>query len=299
MPCTRTETCIEAILAYLGGNGFYWKVVRHTEQDDLLEIRRAEGGIRAWAAEPGEYYIGFDGTYGGLWRRCGQPPQHLVGVGFTAQGTFTSLPYQRVPLPSSVSKSLAWLFQGIPHDEQILGDFGYSGHGAAGFELDRVDPRELERQYASSSSHPDHDSHDENEEGHIVIVAHSIQDTGDPPKFVLVPEEVLTHITILSGGTTIQAKRADMVYWKPTATSGQVFSTGSICFYGSLPWNKFDNSISTCTLLSSVTDMCVCSGRESCCCALCPSCSHTSTLMHLIFESFLVLFVVVVVINKK
>ncbi len=62
-------------LVYLGGNGFYWKVARHKEAPGAIEIRRGEGGIRAWAAEPGEYYNAFDGEYGGLWRRNGRPPQ--------------------------------------------------------------------------------------------------------------------------------------------------------------------------------------------------------------------------------
>jgi hypothetical protein len=44
-----------------------------------LEIRRGEGGIRAWASEPGEYYHQLDGQYGGLWRRCGRPPASLNG----------------------------------------------------------------------------------------------------------------------------------------------------------------------------------------------------------------------------
>jgi N,N-dimethylformamidase len=43
-------------LHYLGGNGFYWRIAVHSENDGLLEIRRAEDGIRAWAAEAGEYY---------------------------------------------------------------------------------------------------------------------------------------------------------------------------------------------------------------------------------------------------
>jgi len=43
-------------LAYLGGNGFYWRVAMSPEIPDVLEIRRAEGGIRNWAAEPGEYF---------------------------------------------------------------------------------------------------------------------------------------------------------------------------------------------------------------------------------------------------
>ena len=40
-------------LVYLGGNGFYWRVALHDDVPGAVEIRRAEGGIRAWAAEPG------------------------------------------------------------------------------------------------------------------------------------------------------------------------------------------------------------------------------------------------------
>ena len=82
---------------YLGGNGFYWKIALSKEQPGLLEIRRAEGGIRAWAAEAGEYYNQLDGEYGGLWRRNGRPPQELVGVGFTAQGAFAGSYYRIKP----------------------------------------------------------------------------------------------------------------------------------------------------------------------------------------------------------
>ena len=56
-------------LMYLGGNGWYWKIAYHPELPGLMEVRRAEGGIRTWAAEPGEYYHSFSGEYGGLWRR--------------------------------------------------------------------------------------------------------------------------------------------------------------------------------------------------------------------------------------
>ncbi|ETX04223.1 MAG: hypothetical protein ETSY2_30015, partial [Candidatus Entotheonella gemina] len=38
-------------LMYLGGNGFYWRVALHPEWPGAVEIRRNEGGIRAWAAE--------------------------------------------------------------------------------------------------------------------------------------------------------------------------------------------------------------------------------------------------------
>lgn len=205
-------------LAYLGGNGFYWRVALHPENKGLIEIRRAEGGIRAWAAEPGEYYSAMDGTYGGLWRRNGRPPQRLAGVGFSAQGTFSGSYYRRTS--ASYDQKFAWLFDGV--EDEILGDFGLCGGGAAGFELDRVDYRlgspENTVILASSENHDD--------------------------SFVLVPEEHLTHITNWPGKPTEQLIRADLAYIE-TETGGAIFSTGSITFCGSLPVNNFQNNIST------------------------------------------------------
>ena len=202
-------------LHYLGGNGFYWRIARHKEEPSLLEIRRAEDGLRAWASEPGEYYNAFDGAYGGLWRRNGRAPQQLVGVGFTAQGTFNGMPYKRV----CFDPKFDWVFEGI--DDDIIGDFGFSGNGAAGFELDRTDQK----------LDPGHS---------INILAQSFA-TDD--HFILVPEEQLTHLTNLSGGPESEVKRADMIYFE-TPTGGRVFSVGSITFCGSLPWNNFDNTVS-------------------------------------------------------
>jgi len=202
-------------LVYLGGNGFYWRIVRHPEDPALLEIRRSEDGLRAWASEPGEYYNAFDGSYGGLWRRNGRPPQQLVGIGFTAQGNFVGMPYKRI----CYDKNMDWVFDGINDD--LLGDFGYSGHGAAGFELDRRDEKL-----------------DDGED--ITILAQSYDEDN---RFILVPEEMLTHLTNLSGVPEADVKRADMVYFK-THTGGQVFAAGSITFCGSLPWNNYDNNVS-------------------------------------------------------
>src|SRR5690606_8459617 len=124
-------------LCYLGGNGFYWKIARPAHMPHMLEIRRAEGGIRAWAAEPGEYYHQLDGGYGGMWRRNGCPPQKVGGVGFTVQGVFEGSAYRRTP--ESHEPEASWIFQGVDTDR--FGDFGLSGGGAAGFELDQVDDR--------------------------------------------------------------------------------------------------------------------------------------------------------------
>ena len=181
----------------------------------MLEIRRAEDGIRAWASEPGEYYNAFDGKYGGLWRRNGRPPQKLVGVGFTAQGNFIGMPYKR----TCFDEQLEWVFEGV--DDKILGDFGLSGGGAAGFELDRVDSKLGGDQKIT-----------------ILAQSHDLED-----KFMLVPEEQLTHLTNVSGEAEINVKRADMVYFQ-VPEGGNVFSVGSITFCGSLPHNQFINNIS-------------------------------------------------------
>jgi N,N-dimethylformamidase len=194
---------------YLGGNGFYWKVAMSPERDGVIEIRRAEGGIRAWAAEPGEYYNQFDGEYGGLWRRNGRAPQRLAGVGFTAQGNFLGSYYRRTGTASD--PRVAWMFDGVQAD--ILGDHGLSGHGAAGFELDRADTR---------LGTPEH----------ALVVARSENHPPDAP-WVLVPEEALTHITTWPGEPAAELIRADMTFFE-TPAGGAVFSTGSITFCGSL-----------------------------------------------------------------
>lgn len=208
-------------LMYLGGNGFYWRVALSRFKDGLIEIRRGEGGLRAWAAEPGEYYNQFDGAYGGLWRRNGRPPQKLTGVGFTAQGQFVGSPYRRTD--ASRSRRLAWMFDGIEGD--VIGAAGFSGNGAAGFELDRAD-------------------HRLGTPANAVVVARS---EGHPKEhWILTHEEQLTHITTVPGGPPERHIHADMVYIEVPG-GGAVFSTGSITYCGSLPWNNFDNDISRLT----------------------------------------------------
>ena len=204
---------------YLGGNGFYWKVALSPEKDGVIEIRRGEGGIRAWAAEPGEYYNQFDGEYGGLWRRNGRPPQHLCGVGFTAQGNFSGSYYRKHA--EAADSRVAWMFDGV--DEEIFGDHGLSAHGAAGFELDRTDKR---------LGTPEH----------AVVVASSEGHPPDAP-WILVPEEMLTHIVTWPGEPAKDLIRADMTFFE-CPNGGAVFSTGSITFCGSLVTNNFDNDVS-------------------------------------------------------
>jgi N,N-dimethylformamidase len=206
-------------LVYLGGNGFYWKIAQDPARDGVLEVRRAEGGIRAWAAEPGEYFQQFDGQYGGLWRRNARPPQKLVGVGFTAQGNFVGSHY-RIDPAARQDPRVAWVLAGVQAD--TVGGEGFSGHGAAGFELDRVDTR-----LGSPAN--------------AVVIARSENHPPEAP-WVLVPEEQLTHITTIPGQPHKDLIRADMT-WFDVPGGGEVFSVGSITFCGSLPVHGFDNDI--------------------------------------------------------
>jgi N,N-dimethylformamidase len=204
-------------LAYLGGNGFYWRIARTQGMPHVIELRRAEGGIRAWAAEPGEYYHALDGEFGGLWRRNRRPPQMLAGVGFSGQGLFEGTHYRR--LPASRYPANAWIFEGI--EDEIIGDYGLSGGGAAGFEMDRAD---------KALGTPEN----------AVILARS----EDPPaSFVTVPEELLSHLHTVSGEPPNELKRAEIVYFD-TPSGGAVFSVGSITFCGSLWREGFEGPVS-------------------------------------------------------
>jgi N,N-dimethylformamidase len=204
-------------LCYLGGNGFYWRVARDKARPHLIELRRAEGGIRTWAAEPGEYFHQTDGQLGGLWRRNRRPPQMLTGVGFSCQAAFEGVHYRR--LPSSREQRFAWMFDGI--DEDVLGDYGLSGGGAAGFELDRADPM---------LGTPDG----------AVILARS---EGRLPSFQTVPEELLSNVITINGEPVEELSRGEIVYFD-TQAGGAVFSVGSITFCGSLWRNGFEGPIS-------------------------------------------------------
>lgn len=204
-------------LFYLGGNGFYWRIARSKNAPGMIELRRGEGGIRAWAAEPGEYYHQLDGAYGGLWRRNARYPQELAGVGFSAQGLFEGSYYRRTP--ASYEPEAQWIFDGI--DDERLGDFGFSGGGAAGFELDRAD--------FELGTPPD-----------TVILARS---EGHSGSFVVVPEELLSHIATLSGEKPADLIKGEIVLVRKPG-GGMVFSVGSITFCGSLLHNQSDNNIS-------------------------------------------------------
>ena len=202
-------------LMYLGGNGFYWRIAFDPEKPGVVEVRRSEGGIRAWAAEPGEAYHSFTGEYGGLWRRAGFPPNRLCGVGFTAQGFDASSFYRKTA--HATDPRARFVFEGV--EGEVIGDFGLFGDGAAGVEVDRYD--------ADLGSPP-----------HALVLARSERHT---PGLFRVPEELLaTHNMI--DGTTNSLVRADLVFFE-TAGGGAVFSVGSMAWICALPHNGYDNSV--------------------------------------------------------
>jgi N,N-dimethylformamidase len=206
-------------LAYLGANGFYWRIARDRLRPDLIEVRRAEGGIRLWAAESGEYFHAIDGQLGGLWRRNGRSPQALTGVGFSSQGPFDATYFRRTE--ASKVGPCAWVFEGVEGD--IVGDYGLSAGGAAGFELDRMD-----QSLGSPQS--------------AVVLATS---EGLPASFSVAPEDMLTESLSLAGEPPAALVRGDMTY-SVMPGGGAVFASGSITFCGSL-WRdrKPEGPIST------------------------------------------------------
>ncbi len=205
-------------LAYLGGNGFIWRCAMSDEMPGVVELRRAEDGIRYRDEEPGEYYHEFTGEYGGLWRRLGMAPQALVGVGTVAVGFDASGVYRRTP--ASFDSRAAFIFAGIGEDE-IIGDFGYLGGGASGGEIDAADPM--------LGTPP-----------HTLVVASS---KGHSENTWLVPDETGFHHSAMDGAQNPRVK-ADMTFFE-TPGGGAVFSTGSIAWSASLPHNGYANNVAT------------------------------------------------------
>jgi N,N-dimethylformamidase len=138
-------------------------------------------------------------------------------AGSGSQGLFEGSYYRR--MPGTADPRAARIFEGI--DDEILGDFGLSGGGAAGFELDRAD--------FELGTPPD-----------ALILARS---EAHQSHHVVVPEELLTHVTTVTGDRPQALIRADIVYFETTA-GGAVFSVGSITFCGSLSHNNYQNNIS-------------------------------------------------------
>lgn len=205
---------------YLGGNGFYWRTHYHPERPGIVEVRRAEDGIRSWAAEGGEYYASFTGELGGMWRRMGRAPQSVAGTGMTAQGFDSATYFERTP--ESDDPRVAFAFAGVAMNERI-GDFGIVGGGAAGWEIDRVD--------AALGTPP-----------HALVVARA---TTFSAAYNWMKEE-LSHTHTAITGTNCPHVHADMVFYE-TPQGGAVFAMSSIAWAGALSHNGYDNNVARIT----------------------------------------------------
>jgi len=203
-------------LMYLGGNGFYWVISYRDGEPEYMEVRKGEAGMRAWQAEPGEYYHQTSAERGGIWRNRARPPQKLTGVGFTTQGFDECHPYRR--MPDSYHRSVSWIFDGV--EGEVFGDFGLALGGAAGLETERYD--------LELGTPP-----------HTKLLASS---TSWSDNYASVHEDILfNHPGTL--GTQSPTVRADMTYFT-SANDGAVFSTGSIAWISALPCFGFENNVS-------------------------------------------------------
>jgi N,N-dimethylformamidase len=146
------------------------------------------------------------------------PPQKVAGVGFTAEGDFEGSYYLRTP--ASRRADLAFLFEGLSFSERI-GDFGLSGGGAAGFEIDQA---------ATDLGTPDF----------ATVVAAS---EGHGPSFHTTFEELLLPGVFDGPPREYGGVRSNIVYGK-SETGGGLFVVGSITFCGSLSHNNYNNNIS-------------------------------------------------------
>lgn len=206
-------------LMYMGGNGFYWRCAYHPEKPWVMELRRAETGARYWETPAGESYHSFTGEYGGTWRRIGRAPQTLVGVGTVATGFDASSYYRR--RKESRDPRVAFIFDGV--EDEVIGDFGSAGGGAAGDEIDRADIR--------LGTPP-----------HALVLARS---EGHTRYYSLVPEEIMySHPTV--NGQESEKCHADLIFYE-CLNGGAVFSTGSITWGAALAHNGYANNVSQIT----------------------------------------------------
>lgn len=128
-------------------------------------------------------------------------------------GSGVNRPYERQP--DSFDERAAFIFEGIG-DEELIGDFPslVYGHGAAGFEIDRLD-------------------HALGTPGHALLLAKS---SGHSDEYQLAIEDQLASGG-LTGGSQNPLVHADMVYFEGP-NEGAVFSVGSISWCGSLSYKR-------------------------------------------------------------
>lgn len=204
---------------YLGGNGFYWVTSIDPRRPYLAEVRRGINGTRAWTSLPGELRHQTTGEQGGLWRYRDRSPNALVGVGFTAQSDSRDRApgYRRTRV--SFEPGYNWIFDGVS-DADVIGAYGLSLGGAAGYEIDRHDP---------SLGSPERSA--------VLMTSQGMH----PDSYLLVVEDAEVMIPNVTASANSRV-RSDVVYL-PYEGGGAVFSVGSCSWCGSLSHNSYDNDI--------------------------------------------------------
>lgn len=210
MDATATHIEDGGRIVYLGGNGFYWVVSLDPHTGDTIELRRFSG-TQGWVAAPGERHHAMTGEVGGTWRGRGRAPQSVVGVGFCAQGFDRNTVYRRSE--DSHRPEVAWVFDGVAGE--VIGDEPniVNVHGAAGFEVDRVDP--------ALGTHPD-----------TVVLASA---TEFAPSYVPCDED-LALADRKDSSLLPPEVRSDLIL-RVSERGGALFSVGSIAWTGAL-WTR-------------------------------------------------------------
>jgi hypothetical protein len=108
-------------LAYLSGNGLYWKAEIHGQE---LEVKRDNTSHS------------FSGESGGRWRDCGRPEARVLGVRYTWAG------FKPAYMPYKVITPHHWIFDGTGVKKgSLIGQSGLNMGGASGWETDTIDSR--------------------------------------------------------------------------------------------------------------------------------------------------------------
>ncbi|MCO5072165.1 MAG: hypothetical protein M9944_13245 [Rhizobiaceae bacterium] len=205
---------------YLGGNGMYWVVSFHPEKPWVMEVRKGESGTTRVQATPGEFHHSTSGERGGLWRHRARASQKVWGVGISAFG-FDSSTYF-VQMKDASATEASWIMAGISPEEKI-GDFGLTGGGAAGFEVDMYD--------LAIGTPP-----------HTLLIASSFEHTRN---YQLATEELRVSRSGMNGEEHPDV-RGDITFFH-TANNGGMFASSSITWCASLSWNGYDNNVSKMT----------------------------------------------------
>lgn len=216
---------------YLGGNGLFGVATLDDAHPHRVELRRW-GAPWPFECPPGERFHAMTGEQGGTWRNRGRAPNTSVGIGTSAAGFDTAVPYRR--MEGGKDPRFAWVFEGIDPDA-LIGDHPnlVTRWGAAGYEIDRWEP-----EFGSPPS--------------SVVLASSV---GFSSAYKAMIDEELYFIPGRDGkhvddpqvdGEPHRFVRADIAYtaWP---NGGAAFAVGSIAWFGSLAHDGYRNTTATVT----------------------------------------------------